>query len=134
MIEHRAAQAYGEAAAAEIRVAELVAEESLQQGLTLFWKSRDAHLSERTEMEAKAEMALQSLKMEAEERLRERELQLQRWAQQLSAQHAAYLLAERQSAQEAADREVQQRRSLQDQADRGTQHRLAQEAMVAAAA
>ena len=52
----------------------------------------------------------------------------------MTAQHAADLLAERQSAQEAADREVQQRRSFQDQADRDTQHRLAQEAMVAAAA
>ena len=106
----------------------------MQQGATLFWKSRDEHLSERRELEANAEMALQSLKKEAEERLRERELQLQQWAQQLTAQHAADLLAEKQSAQEAADREVQQRRSLQDQADRDTQHRLAQEAMVAAAA
>ena len=57
VIEHQAAQAYGEAAAAEIRVAEFVAEDSLQQGATLFWKSRDEHLSERREMEANAEIA-----------------------------------------------------------------------------
>ena len=134
VIEHQAAQAYGEAAAAEIRVAELVAEESLQQGATLFWKSRDEHLTKQREMAANAEMALQNLKRAAEEHVRERELQLQQWAQQLSAQHAADLLAERQSAHEAADREVQQRLSLQDQADRDKQRRLAQEAMVAAAA
>ena len=67
VIEHQAAQAYGEAAAAEVRVAELVAEESLQQGATLFWKSRDEHLTEQREMAANAEMALQNLKREAEE-------------------------------------------------------------------
>ena len=85
VIEHQAAQAYGEAAAAEVRVAELVAEESLQQGATLFWKSRDEHLTQQREMAANAEMALQDLKREAEEHVRERELQLQQWAQQLTA-------------------------------------------------
>ena len=61
VIEHQAAQAYGEAAAAEVRVAELVAEDSLQQGATLCWKSRDEHHTEQREMAANAEMALQSL-------------------------------------------------------------------------
>ena len=83
VIEHEAAQAFGEAAAAQVRVQQLVAEESLQQGATLFWRSKDEHASEQRQLAARAEMALQNLRAEADEQLQQQELQLRQWQHQV---------------------------------------------------
>jgi dTMP kinase len=106
----------------------------LQQGATLFWRGKDEHASEQRELVAKAEMALQNLRAEAQERLLQQELQLQRCAQQMSEQHAADILAEKQSARIAAERDERQRRSMRDAADRDAQRRTAHLASQVAAA